>query len=1080
MNYTNVYVKQFIDHIITFDNIDEILNTCNNESERGFIFERLFDIIIKFGFCDIFPNHVYHHLVGNSNVGKMKKLETYDNYLNEKTISGNSSGCSDITLKHSYDDTYIFITSKYPTNDDKTVEYYDIQNIIAMATKNKHIYTDYEIYLTVPNKNHLLEKVKMASETSRYITDYIIEDHILDKYDLNNYFLEFKKEIINNINNNWTDLFLNKRTYLNLRFHQELITQKTSDLIEESNKSFLWGCKCRSGKTFMIGGIILKQLKIKKKLNVLIITPAPTETIPQFTNDMLYKFKDFDQFTIHNIENSKSINRLKISDNSNNIFIMSKQLLQKYIDDNVITTIKNLKLDIIAFDENHFSGTTELSKSILRSYSSKNTVKIFLTATYNKPLKEWLIDPECLLFWDIEDEQNCKRKLVDKLKEKHGETYVDKTIKHFNKLGISNSDIFKSYLNMPDLHIITNLFDSQRYDIIKERITKCENKIGFCFDSLFSLNSKKTKFQYENEVRTILRYISGSQKEEDGPKVIYSRVNRLCSELESRLPFTQIWFLPSDNINEISESLKKLMKEDLVLKQYDVLCINRKNKQLAKDIKAEINKREIEAKSKGQLGLILLAGNMLSLGITLNLCDLVILMNNALSSDKVLQQMYRCMTESENKTIGIVVDLNISRVINTCINYTVNDTENKKSIDDKMKYLIYNNLINIDVDMMFNKKINADMIIKKLMDIWKDDPINSFRTLLRKLDNDYEMFDNPTQKLINSTFTKSLNGNNVNVEIVLKDSEDENQELPRGEERVREIIEKEDKIGDKQTEENQTEESKEIHISFTKDVLPYIIPLTCILTVKDSNMDFVKMLMDIKDNPELLETFDDQCLIWWNKKDLIDMIKDIIDKYFDKNSNTYNISIQFKMSLQSLIDKPKELLELINDCLKPKDVEKKQFGEVFTPFNLVNEMLDKLPSNIWSNKNLKWLDPATGMGNFPIAVYLRLMDGLKDEINDVKLRKKHILENMLYMCELNKKNVLVCKQIFDINGEYALNLYQGDSLKLNYNREFDVKYFDIIVGNPHQDIDASGDNKLYLDFTKMSISLLKKEDYYYS
>jgi hypothetical protein len=59
------------------------------------------------------------------------------------------------------------------------------------------------------------------------------------------------------------------------------------------------------------------------------------------------------------------------------------------------------------------------------------------------------------------------------------------------------------------------------------------------------------------------------------------------------------------------------------------------------------------------------------------------------------------------------------------------------------------------------------------------------------------------------------------------------------------------------------------------------------------------------------------------------------------------------MSLQSLIDKPKVLLELINDCLKPKDVEKKQFGEVFTPINLVNEMLDKLPSNVWTNKNLK-------------------------------------------------------------------------------------------------------------------------------
>ena len=46
------------------------------------------------------------------------------------------------------------------------------------------------------------------------------------------------------------------------------------------------------------------------------------------------------------------------------------------------------------------------------------------------------------------------------------------------------------------------------------------------------------------------------------------------------------------------------------------------------------------------------------------------------------------------------------------------------------------------------------------------------------------------------------------------------------------------------------------------------------------------------------------------------------------------------MSLKSLIDTPKELLELINECLKPKDVEKKMFGEVFTPINLVNNIVD--------------------------------------------------------------------------------------------------------------------------------------------
>ena len=47
---------------------------------------------------------------------------------------------------------------------------------------------------------------------------------------------------------------------------------------------------------------------------------------------------------------------------------MSKQLLQNYINEKTIMTIKNLKLDIIAFDENHFTGTTNLAKDILNSY----------------------------------------------------------------------------------------------------------------------------------------------------------------------------------------------------------------------------------------------------------------------------------------------------------------------------------------------------------------------------------------------------------------------------------------------------------------------------------------------------------------------------------------------------------------------------------------------------------------------------------------------------------------------------------------------------------------------------------------
>jgi len=902
-------INEFIQYIITFDNVDKIIKSYKTQSEKGFVYERLWDICIKFGYCDYFQSSDFTHMIGNMNNGKIKPLTTFTHYLKESIYSGNASGCSDITLFNNINNTFIFISSKYPkTKDDitkqKSVNYYDIQNIISVIDENKHIYTNFKIYLLVPDKNSVLKKVKNANVSSNHITKYMTEQTILDVGDLNKYFLLFKNDMIkhmddlkssdnNKINNkiNYDEIYLSPKLQLNLRFHQELITQKTSNLIEKGNKSFLWGCKCRSGKTYMLGGLIIKRFEVKKKLiqsghfqipklNVMIITPAPTETVPQFTDDLFNKFKDFETFTIHHIEGSKNIDDLKLSDI--NIFVMSKQLLQKYINEKTISKIKNLQLDIIGFDENHFSGTTDLSKSIIDSYSSKTTIKVYLTATYNKPLHEWNISKECQMYWDIEDEQICKSILlnesnINKLKDKHDEISILKTIDYFTNKGLNIADIFTSYTHMPDLYLITTMFDSQRYDIIKNAIMG--SKYGFCFDVLFTLNMQKTRFRYEREVAIILRFISGSYKDIDfknGDKSMFSRILNLCTSKDTRTPFTQIWFLPSDNINEISICLEKIMQSDPILKNYNVLCINRKNKDLAKDIKDNITKQEKIAKSEGKSGLILLAGNMLTLGITLHMCDVVVLMNNSLSSDKVLQQMYRCMTEGDNKKIGFVVDLNISRIINTCVNYTI--YKNDKNIEDKFKYLIENHLINIDVDMMEQKKLNSDVIISKLMKIWKSDPINSFKSLLRTLDNDYVEFDTIMQKMINKSFIKSINDDKLIATIEFKDDGDILQTLPTG--RDHKVLESKNC-----EEKKESKNCEEIKISFTKDVLPYVIPLTCILTIKSINKDFVKMLNDIQENPELLEIFNDMCLIWWDKKDLINLIKTIVLKYFDRNFN---------------------------------------------------------------------------------------------------------------------------------------------------------------------------------------------------
>ena len=185
--------------------------------------------------------------------------------------------------------------------------------------------------------------------------------------------------------------------------------------------------------------------------------------------------------------------------------------------------------------------------------------------------------------------------------------------------------------------------------------------------------------------------------------------------------------------------------------------------------------------------------------------------------------------------------------------------------------------------------------------------------------------------------------------------------------------------------------------------------------------------------------------------------------------------------MQSLLDRPKELLELINDCLKPKAIEKKTFGEVFTPMHFINDKMlkdiedywmKKYNENIWTNEKLIWYDPATGMGNYPIAIYYKLMDGLKIKIPNEEQRKKHIIEKQLYMGELNKKNCFIIKQIFNINNEYNLNLYEGDTLNIKLNQVFNISKFDIIIGNPlyNEELTSVGAKPLYNKFIEYYVN----------
>lgn len=70
--------------------------------------------------------------------------------------------------------------------------------------------------------------------------------------------------------------------------------------------------------------------------------------------------------------------------------------------------------------------------------------------------------------------------------------------------------------------------------------------------------------------------------------------------------------------------------------------------------------------------------------------------------------------------------------------------------------------------------------------------------------------------------------------------------------------------------------------------------------------------------------------------------------------------------------------------------------EVFTPPAIVNQMLDMLPAELWSNKAVTFLDPCCKSGVFLREITKRLMVGLKGEIPDEQKRINHILTHQVF------------------------------------------------------------------------------------
>jgi hypothetical protein len=347
---------------------------------------------------------------------------------------------------------------------------------------------------------------------------------------------------------------------------------------------------------------------------------------------------------------------------------------------------------------------------------------------------------------------------------------------------------------------------------IKEYNVKNNTSYGYSCNSLLALdrikNKKTDKYEYD-DVFELEKSGDGIEllksffeciisKNKMNKNTIMKKIEETQSYYKSRIstkdePKLFIVYLPlqtrNNNISQLQTNFKRFIEKYKIWDEYNIEYSNSINNSgyYKEDYNDYIKTIIDKALKDNKKGCLLLLGNRGGVGITYHDCDVTISLDDGHSLDNQKQRYSRALTEGDNKTVGINVDMNIQRTylyLNNIIHRHRKITKTGcflKTNGEILKYLYDHKIFLFNPSEINNGKVKTFEITsyynKEAENILNNIDDSNLLNEIVVVDEDIELDEDE----IVLEFNYDVNTNQIETKIINPDLEGEQKDCPKGE-----------------------------------------------------------------------------------------------------------------------------------------------------------------------------------------------------------------------------------------------------------------------------------------------------------